>query len=120
MSLTGKDMKRSVWLLWDTEAQLGGEEVEEETPLLPKTHPLLTTSFSVALSNVSVQIGQAGWCGAGVVQAWSRHKKAGGLGQGRALVHSPLQGPCNVQKAQGRCIVPIPQDSSGEKGSIAC
>lgn len=45
MSLTGKDMKRSVWLLWDIEAQLGGEEVEEERPLLPQTHPLLITSF---------------------------------------------------------------------------
>lgn len=26
MSLTGKDMKRSVWLLWGTVVQLGGGE----------------------------------------------------------------------------------------------
>lgn len=44
MSLTGKDMKRSVWLLWDIVAQLGGERGKEERPLLPKIHPLLTAS----------------------------------------------------------------------------
>lgn len=37
-------MKRSVWLLWDIVAQLGGERDKEERPLLPKIHPLLTAS----------------------------------------------------------------------------
>ena len=38
MSLTGKDMKRRVWLLWDIVAQLGEGRGEERFLLPPLAH----------------------------------------------------------------------------------